>query len=213
MSDQPQYPSYPEPTGQQPPPPPGYQPPPPPGYQPPPPGYQPPAYGQVPPAYGQHPGQPYGATPPYASWWSRVGASIIDGLIGFAIAIIPIVIGAILAFKDAETDPYTGDVTGGVDAGGIFVMIAGYALIFAFGIWNAVFRQGRTGQTLGKQAVGIQVVNQNTGQFLGAGGAFLRWLMMTLLGGLCLLNYLWPLWDAKKQTWHDMIADSVVIRK
>src|SRR3954453_13978448 len=108
MSDQPPpYPSYP-----------GQPETPPPGYQPPPQGYQPPAYGQAPPAYGQQPGQPYGPNPSYASWWARVGASIITSLIGFAVAIIPIVLGAFLAFKDAETNAYTDEVRG-IDAGGI----------------------------------------------------------------------------------------------
>ena len=214
MTQPPEYPAYPgpeqppvpPPAGAQPPPPPGYQPPPPPGYQPPPPaGYQPPQ-------------QPYGATPQgtpwggYAGWWSRVGATILDSLIGFAIAIIPIGLGAFLAFKDSETDPLTNTTTG-VEPIGVIIMVLGYVLIFAFQIWNTVFRQGRKGQTLGKQIVGIQVVKADTGQFLGAGTAFLRWLMSAILGGLCFLDYLWPLWDAKKQTWHDMIVGSVVIKK
>jgi len=118
-----------------------------------------------------------------------------------------------MAFKDTESDPVTGEISGTVDPLGITVMILGYVLLFAFVIWNSVFRQGRTGQSLGKKVLGIQVVKLDTGQFLGVGTAFLRWLMATILGGLCLLNYLWPLWDAKKQTWHDMIVGSVVTKK
>ncbi|GAA3535034.1 hypothetical protein GCM10022234_34790 [Aeromicrobium panaciterrae] len=219
MTQPPEYPSYPGP--EQPPTPPGYQPPPP-GYQPPPPGYQapPPGYQPPPPpGYQPPPQQPYGAPPPqgspwgeYAGWWSRVGAYLLDGIIGFAIGVIPIGVGVVLAFKDAETDPITNTTTG-VEPVGIVVMILGYVAIFAFQIWNVVFRQGRKGQTVGKSMVGIQVVRDDTGQFLGAGKAFLRWLMSAILGGLCFLDYLWPLWDAKKQTWHDMIAGSVVIKK
>jgi uncharacterized RDD family membrane protein YckC len=210
VSDQPQYPSYPgpeQPAGQQPPPPPGYQPPPPPGY-----GQQ--AYAPVPPGQaGGHPGQAGGATPSYAGWWSRVGASIIDALIGLAVLLVPVIVGAIIAFKDAETDPVTDEITGGVNGAGIALMVLGYLLAIAFAIWNAVFRQGRTGQTLGKKVVGIQVLKADTGQVLGAGTGFLRWLMAGILGGLCFLDYLWPLWDSKKQTWHDMIAGSVVVTK
>ncbi len=216
MTEPPQYPSYPGPEqpatpppagGQPPPPPPGYQPPPPGGYQPPPPaGYQPP-----PQPYGAAAaGSPWGE---YASWWARVGASLIDGLIGTAISIFPLIVGVSMAFKDTESDPGTGEISGTVDPLGITIMILGYVLLFAFVIWNSVFRQGRTGQSLGKKVLGIQVVKLETGQFLGVGTAFLRWLMATILGGLCLLNYLWPLWDAKKQTWHDMIVGSVVTKK
>jgi uncharacterized RDD family membrane protein YckC len=27
-----------------------------------------------------------------------------------------------------------------------------------------------------------------------------------------ILDYLWPLWDAKHQAWHDKVAASVVVR-
>ncbi len=89
MTQPPQYPSYPGPDqpatppsgGEvQPLPPPGYQPPPPPGYQPP-------------------PQRPYGTTPQgsqwgvYASWWSRVGAQLLDVLIAMLLPIIPLICG------------------------------------------------------------------------------------------------------------------------
>ncbi len=209
MTQPPEYPTYPGPEQPPTPPPAGSQPPPPPpGYQPPPPpGYQPP------------PQQPYGATPQsspfgeYASWWSRVGAYLLDGLIGFAIAVVPLAVGAILAFKDLEADPITDEISGDVDPLGILILVLGVVALIAFGIWNHVFRQGRKGQTVGKSIVGIQVLKEETGQFIGAGMAFLRTILSSILGNACFLNYLWPLWDNKKQTWHDMIIKSVVVKK
>lgn len=200
MTQPPEYPSYPGPEQPSMTPPPGYQPPPPPGYGPPPP-------------------QPYGATPgvspwgEYASWWSRVGASILDGLLGFVIAAVPFAVGAVLAFKDVETDPVTDEITGGVDPLGIMILGLGVLAVIAFGIWNVVLRQGRKGQTLGKSMLGIQVVKADTGQFIGAGTALLRAILSSVLGNACFINYLWPLWDKKKQTWHDMIVSSVVVKK
>lgn len=208
MTQPPEYPAYPGPEQPSVPPPAGGQVPPPPGYQPPP-----------PPGYQQPPQQPYGVTPTgspwgeYAGWWSRVGASILDGLIGMVIGIVPLGVGAILAFKDVETDPLTDEITGGVDPLGIVIMGLGVLAIVAFGIWNTVFRQGRKGQTVGKSVLGVQVVKAETGQFLGAGMAFLRWILSSILGQACFLNYLWPLWDKKHQTWHDMIVSSVVVKK
>jgi len=200
MSDQPQYPKYPGPEQ----PPVGGQVPPPPGYQP------PPAPGQgAPAAY-----PPVGPMAGYASWWSRVGASVIDGLISVAIAAVPAIIGLVILGKTATTtttDGYT-TVEGAHPAGFLFLGLA-YAAAIAFGIWNTVFRQGRQGQTLGKKALGIQVVRDGTGEFLGAGKAFLRMLVAAIVGSVCFLNYLWPLWDARKQTWHDKIVGSVVIPK
>ncbi len=208
MTQPPEYPAYPGPEQPPVPPPASVQPPPPPGYQPPPPpGYQPP------------PQQPYGVTPgaspwgQYAGWWSRVGASILDGLVGFAIGVVPLVVGAILAFQDLETDPITDEVTGDVDPLGIVILGLGVIAVIAFGIWNVVFRQGHKGQTVGKSMLGIQVVKSDTGQFIGAGMAFLRAILSSILGNACFLNYLWPLWDKKHQTWHDMIVSSVVVKK
>lgn len=43
--------------------------------------------------------------------------------------------------------------------------------------------------------------------------AFLRAILSSILGQACFLNYLWPLWDKKHQTWHDMIVSSVVVKK
>lgn len=195
MSDQtpPQYPSY--PTG-------GEQAPP--GYGPP-----PPAYGNQPPAYGA---SQQGPAIPYASWGARLGAYLLDGLIVTAVAMVPIVIGAIIAFSGSEVDPVTDELTS-VNSTGVTIMVFGYLVAFVFTVWNQVFRQGRTGQSLGKKIVSIQVVRADSGQFLGAGLAFLRAIMMALLGGICFINYLWPLWDEKKQAWHDKVVGSVVIRK
>ena len=173
-----------------------------------------------PPAYGTPPPQPYGAGPtglsvPYASWWSRVGASLLDALITLAVAIVPFIVGGIVlgttSTTSTDANGYT-TMTGGNPIG-VVLLVVGYIAIIAFQIWNSGVRQGKTGQSLGKKIVGIQVVRVENGQFLGAGAGFLRWLMMSILGGICFLDYLWPLWDEKKQTWHDKVVGSVVIGK
>ena len=210
----------PQQPGQQPPPPanpygqppqqqPGYgQPPQQPGYGQPPqqgygqpqqgygqPGYGQPGYGQ--PGYGQ-PGQsPFGA---YAVWGVRLAAYLIDALIALGAGIIFIIIGAILLGSDAS-------------AVGLLIMIVGYAVILAVTIWNNVFKQGNTGWSLGKGMMGIKVVGLSTGQPIGTGSGFVRWLMHTFIdGAICYLGFLWPLWDAQKQTWGDKVVQSIVIQ-
>ena len=83
-------------------------------------------------------------------------------------------------------------------------------------MWNSVFRQGRTTQSLGKKWLAISVVDERTGQPIGAGSAFGRWLMHayidTLFGACLPLGFLWPLWDARKRTWGDMAVGSIVVR-
>ena len=44
----------------------------------------------------------------------------------------------------------------------------------------------------------------------------LRWLVDSILGTISilqLLNYLWPLWDARRQTWADKVVGSVVLAR
>lgn len=223
MPDQPQYPSYPgddNPGGV----PPGYPPPPPQyGQQPPQYGQQPPQYGQQQPQYGQYPPPPaygqqpqgYGqGAPNYASWGSRVGASLLDGLITFAVALVPLIIGIVIAFQDATYNEYT-DEYSDVDPLGIVIVLLSIAIYFGFDLWNRGIRVGTKGRSLGKQVVGITIVRADTGTLLGGGGGFLRWLITSVFGALScvgLVDVLWPLWDDRKQTLHDKVVTSIALR-
>ena len=77
------------------------------------------------------------------------------------------------------------------------------------------FMHGRErGQTYGKRALGIRVVNGEGGS-IGYGRAFGRYGIMFLFGFLflpILLDYLWPLWDRKNQALHDKVVSSFVVR-
>jgi len=68
-----------------------------------------------------------------------------------------------------------------------------------------------SGQTLGKRALNIRVIDFNTGGALGYGKAAIRWVGRIISGFVCFLGYLWMLWDPEKQTWHDKIAGTVVV--
>lgn len=145
---------------------------------------------------GAYPGgAPYPSWGPFASWGQRVGATLLDGLItglpGFIIIIAGLAIGH------------------GV---GIFIAIIGYLAVVVFGIWNVVFRQGNTGQTLGKSQVGIKLIREMDGQVVGPGMSFVRQLAHIVDGFVCDLGYLWPLWDAKRQTFADKICSTIVIK-
>lgn len=161
---------------------------------------------------------PPGFTPrrEYAGWWSRVGASILDSLFAVGVALVPLVVGAILAFKDAETDPVTGEITGGVDPLGVVLMIVSIAVYLGADIWNRVIRLGSKGQSLGKTATGIRVVKVEHGGPIGGGAAFGRWAIVIVFGFvplaiLSLLDVLWPLWDDRNQALHDKVVSSLVV--
>jgi uncharacterized RDD family membrane protein YckC len=71
---------------------------------------------------------------------------------------------------------------------------------------------GKKGATLGKQAMGIRVVDANSGQVIGTGRGVGRYFARILSALPCYLGYLWPLWDDQKQTFHDKIVNTVVVK-
>jgi len=78
-------------------------------------------------------------------------------------------------------------------------------------LYFSLLEGGSRGQTLGKMAVGIRVVDFNTGGPIGYSHGFLRTLGKILSGIPCDLGYLWMLWDREKQCWQDKIATTVVV--
>jgi uncharacterized RDD family membrane protein YckC len=70
---------------------------------------------------------------------------------------------------------------------------------------------GLKGQTLGKMAVGIKVVNA-AGSVPGLGRAALREIPGKLLSTIAIyLGFLWVIGDRQKQGWHDKIASTYVV--
>jgi uncharacterized RDD family membrane protein YckC len=193
----------------------------PPGGQPPDPS-QPPGWGAPPPqgppagGYGQPYGQPAGQQPyqqygygygygggyaEYAGFWIRFLASFVDGLI----------VGLPLAILFAATN------------GGLFVtagtigpgeQLAQYLARLAITVaYYALQEGGPSGQTLGKRLCNIRVVDAETGQpGVGPGRAAGRNLMSIVSSWALGIGYLWMLWDPKKQTWHDKVARTIVVK-
>jgi len=125
-----------------------------------------------------------------------VGATLIDGLIGGAIVAVGWVLYAIL-----------GTIS---DAVGAFFLVVSYIASFGFQIWNYV-RQGQTGQTIGKGVLNIRVVRLDGVSPLGIGMSIARYFVHFLDAIPCLLGYLWPLWDEKRQTFTDKLLNTVVV--
>ena len=114
------------------------------------------------------------------------------------------------AVSTADARGHLSDDAGAVAGLGLF---AGWALIFigAAVIWfYNIYLLGRDGATLGKRWMKIRVQTAD-GMPLGFGKAFLRELVKQILGSLCFLLYLWPLWDAEKQGLHDKVSGTHVV--
>jgi uncharacterized RDD family membrane protein YckC len=238
-AQQPQQPQYPPPAapqygqpqyGQQPGQPPQY------GQQPGQPQYPPPAapqygqpqYGQ--PQYGQQPGQQpqYGQYPPApassayqtpqtgqgvpASMGSRLLARIIDALI---IGIPAGIIIAIVAVSVADKNTCTTDAAGVAHCTtkGLGALLAVYFIFIIAFLLYEILMIGLKGATIGKRMMGIQVRDAATGGTIGAGRAFVRYLVLAITGAICTLGYWSPFFDSSRryQGWHDKAANDFVV--
>ncbi|MBF6088534.1 protein kinase domain-containing protein [Nocardia cyriacigeorgica] len=138
----------------------------------------------------------------FATWVQRVGAALLDGLPAGLLA------GLGFGLARASSGAHS---SGGSSGGGLVAMMLCYAGLIAYVIWNVGVRQGRSGQTWGKTVVGISVVAAQTGRPLGVGRSIGRQLAHIVDALPCYLGFLFPLWDAKAQTFADKIAGSVVV--
>lgn len=77
-------------------------------------------------------------------------------------------------------------------------------------IYNAMLN-GTTGQSIGKKVTGLKVVSIETGEVIGSTNGILRGLFHIVDGIICGIGWLFPLWDAQRQTIADKIAKTVVL--
>jgi uncharacterized RDD family membrane protein YckC len=73
------------------------------------------------------------------------------------------------------------------------------------------FEGSPSGQTVGKRLLGVRVIDFRSGGPIGFGRGLIRYVGRIISTIPCLLGYLWMLWDREKQTWHDKIANTVVV--
>lgn len=157
---------------------------------------QPPGYQQY--GYGYGEGASAGEM---AGFWIRFLAALVDSLI----------IGLPFAFVNlAVNDSFSvSSGLGGLGEAAIVSLLRNVVSVVYFSFLEG----GPTGQTIGKRVCNIRVVDIGTVQpGIGPGRAFLRYLMSLVSGFALGIGYLWMLWDPKKQTWHDKIANTYVVK-
>ena len=168
------------------------------------------------PSFTPH-GHPAGGPWRLASWWSRVGAAVIDGIvIGVMALVLIIAVGAI-----AGTGFLLSDLAGiiGLLLG---ILIGGTAFTVAALLYAPLMMAKTNGRTLGRMVTGIRVVRAN-GKPMDFGWAFLREVVVKGLlfgtvinavtfGLASLLDVLWPLWDEENRALHDFVVDTRVIK-
>jgi uncharacterized RDD family membrane protein YckC len=141
-------------------------------------------------------------TTQYASIGVRFVAVLLDGLI---VGIPMLIIEAVLGLYGSP--------------------VAALLSAIAYFLYEGLLLAYQNGQTIGKKVMSVRVVSVD-GQALTMNKTFTRSgvkavlsvlgsikpPITTVLGILSLLDYLWPFWDANKQTWHDKAAGTYVVK-
>ena len=139
---------------------------------------------------------------PFATWGPRVGAYLVD-------ALVTLPFGLVAYLVDGPTiDPVTAETTGGF--GLTYVLLT--LLSVAVHAYNRWYLAGKTGQSWGKRALGLRLLKEQTGQPIGFGMAFVRDLAHIVDTVICYIGFLFPLWDAKRQTLADKMTGTIVVR-
>ncbi|CAM4002880.1 RDD family protein [Nocardiopsis gilva] len=178
-------------------------------------GYPQPGYGPPSPGYPGYPGYagaPAAPPAPLASWGQRVAAHLFDTAIIILMAAVIVGAGVWVGYVLTSDGPVKGYVVASL-------VVLTLGAVFAATFCYRWLSHAKSGQTLGKRALGIQVVSLDTlrpptkmasagreliFRALGMGGSFVG----------TLLDLLWPLWDEpKRQTLHDKAVSTIVIEK
>ena len=140
-----------------------------------------------------------------AQWIERLIAEVLE-IAFWMLATLPFILGVLLSFL--------------VDGGFFFLALGGFLLGLV--AWVFLVLQYRDGRSAGKRVVGIRVVRADGQPPSWAYNFIVRALLVKYLvisvageitfGIFPLVNYLWPLWDDKRQAGHDKMVDTFVVK-
>ena len=140
----------------------------------------------------------------YAGFWIRFLAFLVDDFILIAIFLmmVPFVRSPLTQLMANLDQEYKAMLSGLVD------LIVGSIIL----VYNVLF-VGLKGATPGKMVLGLKVVKVD-GSPVGITIAVVREMVGKAVSIIVLyFGFIWIAFDAKKQGWHDKIADTVVIKR
>ncbi len=138
-----------------------------------------------------------GTRPRYAENGPRFIAFLIDaGLMIAAYVVVFVMVGIAGAIADAL---------------GTLLAIVGFLGVVAFSIYNFLYLQGTTGQTIGKKMQNIKLISATTDQPLGVGMTFVRSLLVAIFAIPCYLDHWWILVDENNQRLSDKVLGNRVV--
>lgn len=131
-----------------------------------------------------------------AGFWLRFVAHLIDSI---TIGLVDLPFRLVADNLDRNGNP------------GLSTMVyfAGVAVsLYAYAYWT-----GQRGGTPLRAALGVYIVDANNGSFIGTRRGLKRILMSYVSALALLIGYLWMFSNPRKQTWHDIVARTVVIKR
>jgi uncharacterized RDD family membrane protein YckC len=169
------------------------------GYAPPPPG---PAVRALP-------------TESYTPWVTRVLAFLIDNIpagvllgIGTLIQALTVQQSCVGGASQYDVNEYCTSQPSGI---GMLASWLAWLVALAYLVWNYGYRQGTTGSSIGKSVMKFKVVSETTGEPIGFGMSVVRQIAHIVDQIICNVGFLFPLWDAKRQTLADKIMTTVCL--
>lgn len=140
-------------------------------------------------------------------WVAIIIDGILIGMVGFVISLV-FLIPSIIAGAAAGSSSSSQGLSA---VGGIFNFLGWIVqLVVTYGYY--VYFTGKDGQTIGKKAMKIKVVRAD-GLPMNMSTALIREVPGKIVDVLALgLGYLWAIWDKDKQTFHDKIANTFVVK-
>ena len=142
-------------------------------------------------APGGYQPNPYAPSGPVLATWGR---RALGGLIDFVAPgiVVSMIIGLIFADRTSSVANLLSTV-----------------LTLGFWCYNTGYRLATTGYSFGHKIAQVRVVMADSGQTPTVNTAVLRAVCHLLDSWACLIGWLFPLWDAKKQTFADKITKTV----
>jgi len=130
----------------------------------------------------------------YASYWSRIGASLIDTVIIYIFLFL-----FILALWFLFGEPSD-------EALGVLTQFSHVIYIIYYWSMESSSSQG----TYGKKLLGLKVTDSN-GNRISGGKSFGR-ILGKYISAITIIGFLMPLWTQRKQGLHDKMSDTLVLK-
>lgn len=162
---------------------------------------------------------------PYANFWARFAALILDGIILYIPnVILQTIIFSIFNVNEAiaQLETVSGssvDETQAAEALGQFMsvflpamlMVTAISTIIAW-LYSALMESSAKQATLGKMALGIVVTDLN-GRRISFARATGRYFSKAFLSAILLIGYIIAAFTEKRQALHDIIAGTLVVKR